>query len=331
MKKTILLFLFAAMVIAPAYLVAEILDGEDAKIYYEKAHTVLLPKEFPVYTGPWGVLNHGKSGGTRTYLPTSNDFSSYPGCYVACYSRNSNGAVYPVGSDIFVKGQVRVKGKYDKRVCQPDGYEYQDISAMQRFKDLCNREVRSCNDCWAGGDTGGWFGIQEDGTVNVVQCSAAVKSEMMKDLRPTPVINTEPTFSQTMSYGRAPKNAFKGGNEADGTPLYVAKARLFGFEYPAKLNRKHRQAYVSYNNREYGVRQYTVLTGNYQWQQFTGSPPANAVAFGNDRNNDKFYVIRAEVGGGMHLGRYDANAQKARIPYGGREKNPSQFEILVLR
>lgn len=64
-------------------------------------------------------------------------------------------------------GQVRVKGKYSKRVCLPHGYESKDISALQKFKSLCNANIPKCKEkgCWAGGDTGGWFGIQSDGSV----------------------------------------------------------------------------------------------------------------------------------------------------------------------
>jgi hypothetical protein len=88
------------------------------------------------------------------------------GCYVACYSRDPNGAVYSVGGGILVKGQVRVQGKYAARVCLPEGYEQTDISAHPHFKALCGEFVPSCGDgCWAGGDTGGWFGIQADGSV----------------------------------------------------------------------------------------------------------------------------------------------------------------------
>ncbi len=59
-------------------------------------------------------------------------------------------------------GQVRVKGQYVARICQPEGYQGKDISAAPMFKMLCSKSIPSCaaGDCWAGGDTGGWFGIQ---------------------------------------------------------------------------------------------------------------------------------------------------------------------------
>ncbi len=43
----------------------------------------------------------------------------------------------------------------------PTHVENPDISALQSFKELCSHQVPSCKDmeCWAGGDTGGWFGV----------------------------------------------------------------------------------------------------------------------------------------------------------------------------
>lgn len=337
MKKTLLYMLLPALLAAPAYLLAEIIDGEEADIYYKRAHSILLPEDFRVYTGPWGVINHNVSGATERTLPTANKFKEYPGCYIACYSRNQNGSVYSVGGGIYVKGQVRVKGKYLKRVCHPDGFKYRDISAMQRFKNICNRNITACDDCWAGGDTGGWFGIQADGSIRISDCSSSVKDDMSGEnddeiLPPLPDVNLAGVkLSPLMKNGNVPAGAFQGGSEADGTPLYVARAEFRGGVYPAKLNRRHGKAYVSYNGREYGLRSYKVLTGSYRWRQFKLPVYDNAVKLGHDRDNSHFYVIRASVGGGMHIGRYDKNSGKARIPYGGGEINPSEFEILVER
>jgi len=56
-----------------------------------------------------------------------------------------------------------VAGFYQGGVCMPTNYAKQDISALSQFKQLCNKQINACKnsgDCWAGGDTGGWFGIQ---------------------------------------------------------------------------------------------------------------------------------------------------------------------------
>lgn len=121
----------------------------------------LLPSPFPVYVIEGsGVINHPYPGAKKVLLPTDNSYTDYPGCYIACYSHNSG--AYAISATISVMGQIRVKGEYEARICQPDGYKNQDISASYQFKQLCSEKIPSCsnNSCWAGGDTGGWFGIQ---------------------------------------------------------------------------------------------------------------------------------------------------------------------------
>jgi len=122
----------------------------------------MLPESFTVYTAGDTVANHSNGGSVGPVtLPTDNTFQDDPGCYVACYTKDKG--VYSVGGGIQVLGQVRVAGKYVGRVCRPTGNETSDISAMEEFKSLCNTTFATCENaeggCWAGGDTGGWFGI----------------------------------------------------------------------------------------------------------------------------------------------------------------------------
>lgn len=124
----------------------------------------MLPEDFRVYTyGSSGVINHPDQGTQERILPTSNLFTGSMGCYVACYTHNQRNGVYPVSDDIFVASQIRVKGGYTGRICKPYGYERSDISASAMFKTLCEQQFPGkCagKSCWAGGDTGGWYGIQ---------------------------------------------------------------------------------------------------------------------------------------------------------------------------
>lgn len=119
----------------------------------------LLPEDFRVYVRDTAVINHPAAGFEERLLPTRNLFKGTPGGYVACYSRSQTGSTYGVGGGIHVMGQIRMPGKYAKRIFQPKGYAGKDISANPLFKDLCNAQFSSCQkSCWAGGDTGGWFG-----------------------------------------------------------------------------------------------------------------------------------------------------------------------------
>jgi hypothetical protein len=125
-----------------------------------QATQTLLPDDFPVYTKDIIVTNHPAQGFEKKVLPTNNDYKNNPGCYIACYSRDKSSGIYTLGDNIYVNGQVRVAGMYKGRMCVPTGYETKNISTEASFKVQCAR-ISTCsnNQCWASGDTGGWFGI----------------------------------------------------------------------------------------------------------------------------------------------------------------------------
>jgi hypothetical protein len=122
----------------------------------------ILPANFKVYVRDNVVVNVSHPGFEEKTLPTVNKFIGYPGCYVAAYSRRKEKSVYSVGGGIYVMGQVRFPGSYQERICLPVGYEKADISANPKFKLIFAKVLPlACEEgCWAGGDTGGWFGIQ---------------------------------------------------------------------------------------------------------------------------------------------------------------------------
>lgn len=138
--------------------------------------TNMLPTTYNVYTNGTVVINRSAPGFSKVLLPTYNNFTDSPGCYIACYSRSSAGLPstgYSIGSGIWVHGQVRVSGSYNvdssnPRNCVPTGYNGQDISKVGPFNNYCNQYVPFCSTsatcssgaCWAGEDTGGWYGIQ---------------------------------------------------------------------------------------------------------------------------------------------------------------------------
>ena len=122
---------------------------------------ILLSEPMIVYTNGTTVLNHPEFGFHEVSLPTVNLYKGAQCCYIACYSRRPEHAVYSVGDDIYVIGQVRIAGKYAARICEPTNFSGKDISAEPIFKTICSDKVSGCegNQCWAGGDTGGWFGL----------------------------------------------------------------------------------------------------------------------------------------------------------------------------
>ena len=123
---------------------------------------ILLPEPYMVFTDGTSVINHTEPGFTEVILPTINLYKGTPGCYIACYSHQRDNSVYYVGDNVYVMGQVRVAGKYAGRICEPTNFAGKDISGNDTFKAICSAKIAGClaAHCWAGGDTGGWFGIQ---------------------------------------------------------------------------------------------------------------------------------------------------------------------------
>lgn len=116
----------------------------------------LLPTNFQVYTGPgYVVADCPFTGSAETTLPTLNTYIGNDGGYMAVYTHTANCSAYPISNGIYVAGQIRLEGTYQGGIFQPQGYTTQALSAMM------NQDYPACNgDTWAGGDTGGWFGLQ---------------------------------------------------------------------------------------------------------------------------------------------------------------------------
>jgi len=116
----------------------------------------LLPENFKIYTNGVLVVTRPTKGFQEKVLPTNNDYRDYPGCYVICYSKSNNNAVYAIDKTTFVYGQLRVPGEYYQRMCVTRNKN------PATFKKLCQEKIKTCSDakCWVGGDTGAWFGIK---------------------------------------------------------------------------------------------------------------------------------------------------------------------------
>lgn len=131
-----------------------------------KAHApaLLLPDNFSVYFANGTIINNPAPGFERRILPTVNHtYPAIDGCYIACYSNSAAGSVYAIEENIYVMGQVRVKGYYSGRLCQGDSFQGSpNIAEIQEYKAACGKYVAACsgNICWGGNDTGGWFGFQ---------------------------------------------------------------------------------------------------------------------------------------------------------------------------
>lgn len=122
-----------------------------------------LPPCFKVFTNEQGTVTSVQPapGLERKVIPVVNIFKRNPGCYLACYSHNPDKSIYPVTGSIFLVGQIRVRGTYVGTMCVPENYESTDIRGEEKFKELCSKAFQCIgNSCWAGPNTGDWFGLQ---------------------------------------------------------------------------------------------------------------------------------------------------------------------------
>lgn len=122
----------------------------------------LLPEQFKVYYNPnLGISKKAYKGGAEKVILTNNDVKESKGCYLSCYSKNSTHAVYPIDTNVFLMGQIRVEGQYHNAICQPKGFEDKDIRIAKEFKAKCEEafpERCEKESCWASGDhTTNWF------------------------------------------------------------------------------------------------------------------------------------------------------------------------------
>lgn len=122
-----------------------------------------LPSDFKVYVNTTNedVLNYPEFGYQEKILPTFNHYMDSDGGYVAIYTREKESGIYSVGGDIYVAGQLRVKGNYLGYIFYPEGYKSgDDISQDKEILEICNKYIPELKGkIWIGGDTGGWFGL----------------------------------------------------------------------------------------------------------------------------------------------------------------------------
>ncbi len=77
-------------------------------------------------------------------------------CAIACYTNLNN--------EYAVAGYYATDGKYTGRVCRPGGFMGDISPKNSTYSQKCSVEVEYCktNICWAGGDTGGFYGKGND-------------------------------------------------------------------------------------------------------------------------------------------------------------------------
>uniref|UniRef100_A0A336MXE7 CSON006343 protein n=1 Tax=Culicoides sonorensis TaxID=179676 RepID=A0A336MXE7_CULSO len=139
------------------------------------------------------------------------------------------------------------------------------------------------------------------------------------------------TWVPSSPYAGIPGNAVHAGNDQDGSPIYVGRARHAGDLIVAKVIPSKQAAYVAYNMQEILVTSYEVLVGDgFSWVgSGNGHVPENAVIAGHTSNGEPLYVGRAHHDGSLTPGKIHKSHGCLYIPFGGSEVSIRTYEVLV--
>lgn len=143
-----------------------------------------------------------------------------------------------------------------------------------------------------------------------------------------------------LSHGiNIPQGAFVGGQDSDGSPLYIVRTYFEGGIHPGKLSPNFKKgAIIGYDNDEIETENYEILIANPQavrWvdashpfsvQNLGGARPVDG---GREADGTPLYIVQAPYKGGVHPGKTSEKLKGADITYGGDEKIVNPFNVLV--
>lgn len=124
-----------------------------------------------------------------------------------------------------------------------------------------------------------------------------------------------------------------GGQDSDGTLMYVGRANHGGDLLPAKVIPQKTAAYVAFGGEEVSVSDFEVLCQKeLVWDSATGGNiPPDAVVGGNTADGEPLYVGRAFHEGSQTIGKVQRSHGCVYLPYGGAEVAVQTYEVLCER
>ncbi|XP_055837518.1 uncharacterized protein LOC129905913 [Episyrphus balteatus] len=128
-----------------------------------------------------------------------------------------------------------------------------------------------------------------------------------------------------------PPFAVLGGQDLDGSPIYVGRAFHEGINLPAKVVPSKNCAYVSWGGREIQKTDYEVLVGEeYVFiKPVINTIPINAVRVGSTVEGDPLYIGRGIWEGNETVGKIHPPNRCLFIPFNGEEETLETFEVLI--
>ncbi|GJE92257.1 carbohydrate-binding module family 12 protein [Phanerochaete sordida] len=133
-----------------------------------------------------------------------------------------------------------------------------------------------------------------------------------------------------------PQNMIPGGEE-NGEPLYICRGFHDGSIQPGKASATlNTGAVIGYGHDEISLEAYEVLVGDpraVHWVDAHGRLDLNAlgarpVEGGHEADGTPLFIAQAHVHNGIHPGKCSQKLDHAFIPYGGSEKEASNYRVL---
>lgn len=121
-------------------------------------------------------------------------------------------------------------------------------------------------------------------------------------------------------------NKVVGGNESNGTPLYVCNAEYNNGIHPGKTRDDWNGCYIGWGGRAIFNTNYKLLDNkpnNYYWDKI----PTNKVVGGRE-NNQNLYICKGKYNQGVHPGKIGENWGNCNIAWGDKEIGTTDFEYL---
>jgi len=146
-----------------------------------------------------------------------------------------------------------------------------------------------------------------------------------------------PVQWQRVSGRSFPPNAISGGRENSGT-LYIIRGTHNGSTTPGKGGSHLKTgAVIGYGNKEIDLNGFEVLVGDprsVRWVSVSGRFRAKdldqrPVDGGKDTDGTRLLIARATLGGAIHPGKIAEGSKAAFIPWGGKETEAANYEVLV--
>ncbi|KAI8827136.1 uncharacterized protein EV422DRAFT_512791 [Fimicolochytrium jonesii] len=156
--------------------------------------------------------------------------------------------------------------------------------------------------------------------------------EAVKNNSPLPPVNWVLTDGANI-----PQGALQGGQEADGTPLYIARAFHENSVQIGKASRTLKDgAHISYGGKEIAIPKYEILVGienAVRWVDGEGDLKNNGqyrlVEGGHESNGTPLYVAQVHYKGSVQPGKVGENLGACFFAYDNDEKKDKHYRFLT--